>query len=133
MILWSGTNIDLPQGQSYSESMPSTIDYQCDVPLNMGIQPQTKIEIFANDEPRAPMHLTKNTRRIAVLTLQPSAISSSVKSRASIQRMGGFRYYSIAGTIEARYGSALVSYRARLGGKMRSDVDLSPSAIADTR
>jgi hypothetical protein len=98
------------------------IDYQCDVPVHMGKAPQTEIEIFVNDEERPPRHLDHQTRCIAVLSLDVENIPTSVKRQASIQRMGGFRYYSIPGVIEARYGSATVTYSAKLGGKSKPGI-----------
>lgn len=97
------------------------IDFQCDVPVNMGKAPQTEIEIFVNDEEKPPRHLDHRTRCIAVLSLDVESIPTSVKRQANIQRMGGFRYFSIPGVIEARYGSAMVTYCAKLGGTLYVD------------
>lgn len=83
----------------------------------MGKAPQTEIEVFVNNEEQPPRHLDANTRCIAVLSLDVMGIPTSVKRQASIQRMGGFRYFSIPGMIEARYDSAMITYSAKLGGK----------------
>lgn len=115
------------KSKSYPEDKASTIDYQCDIPVRLGQAPQSNIEIFVNDEDQPPRHLTHQTRCMAVLSLDLEHIPTSVKRQASIQRMGGFRYFSIPGVIEARYGSALVSYIAKLGGE--STDRFSPIAL----
>jgi hypothetical protein len=106
----------MSQGKSYREEGPSSINYQCDIPVHLGKPPQTEIEIFVNEDDKPPRHLDNRTRCIAVLSLDVPSIPTSVKRQASIQRMGGFRYFSIPGVIQATYGSALVTYSAQLGG-----------------
>lgn len=108
---------DRPQGESYPEGKPSCIDYQCDIPVTLGHTPQTKIEIFANDSGKVPVHLNSSTKFIGTLSLDLGRIPESVMSGAKTIRMGLHRYYCLEGVIEARYGSAEITYTVKLGGE----------------
>lgn len=106
------------QGESYPEGKPSIIEYQCDIPVSgYGHDPQTEIEIYCSDDPKPPIHPDGSTRSIATLSLDMNKISDSVKRDANITRMGFHRYHSIEGAIEARYGSAKITYTVKLGGE----------------
>ncbi|KAF4124502.1 Molecular chaperone DnaK (HSP70) [Geosmithia morbida] len=105
------------KGESYPEGKPSTIEYQCDIPVSgYGHEPQTEIEIFCNDDAEPPVHVDAATRSIATLSLDMNKVSDSVKRESCITRMGYHRYYSLEGAIEARYGSAKITYAVKLGG-----------------
>lgn len=105
------------QGESYPEDRPSIIEYQCDIPVSgYGHEPQTEIEIFCNDDTTPPVHVDSRTRCVATLSLDLNRVSSSAKRTAMITRMGYHRYYSLEGAIEAKYGSAKITYAVKLGG-----------------
>lgn len=109
---------DLEKGQSYPEGKPSTIEYQCDIPVGTGHVPQTEIEIFSNDEDETPpVHVDANTRCVATLSLDLDKIPKTVKLAAGKTRMGWHRYYCLSGVIEASYGSAMITYTVKLGGR----------------
>lgn len=106
------------QGESYLEGKPSSIEYQCDVPVMLGHSPQTEIDIYSNDDDeKAPVHLNSTTLYVGTLSLNLSKIPKSVKQKAKKRRMGWHRYYCLSGAIEARYGSANITYTLKLGGK----------------
>jgi hypothetical protein len=114
-LIWSLTSL---QGESYPENRPSTIEYQCDIPVSgYGHEPQTEIEIYCNDDPKPPVHVDSRTRCVATLSLDLNKVSSSAKRTAQVVRMGYHRYYSMEGAIEARYESARITYTVKLGGK----------------
>lgn len=105
------------KGESYPEGKPSTIEYQCDLPVSgYGHEPQTEIDIYCNDDARPPIHADSATRCVATLSLDLRRVSESVKRTAMITRMGYHRYYSLEGAIEARYESAKITYTVKLGG-----------------
>jgi hypothetical protein len=104
------------KGESYPEGKPSTIDYQCDLPASQGHIPQTEIEIFVNDDEYPPTHQDSATKCVATLSLDLNKISRSVKKSAKLITMGWHRYYCLEGVIEARYGSAMITYKVELGG-----------------
>lgn len=107
------------QSESYPEDRPSTIEYQCDIPVSgNGFEPQTEIEIFCNDETTPPLHLDTATKSVATLTIDLNRIPNGVKRTARVVRMGYHRYYSLEGAIEASYGSAKITYAVKLGGKI---------------
>lgn len=108
------------QGESCPEGKPSTIEYQCDVPVMLGHTPQTEIDIYSNDDDtRAPpIHLNSTTRHVGTLSLNLNKIPMSVFRSARKRRMGWHRYYCLKGAIEAKYGSANITYTIKLGGKM---------------
>lgn len=84
----------------------------------MGHVPQTEIEIFSNnDEGTAPVHVNKRTRCVATLSLDLDKIPKAAKLAAGKTRMGWHRYYCLSGVIEASYGSAMITYTAKLGGE----------------
>ena len=105
------------KGESYPEGRPSTIDYQCDIPAGFGHNPQTEIEIFSNEDAHAPVHVNSHTRLVATLSLDLDRIPNSVKRASGKTRMGYHRYYSVEGVIEASYGSAMITYSVKLGGR----------------
>lgn len=110
-----------PQGESYPEGEPSTIEYQCDIPVSgLGHEPQTEIEIFCNDDEEPPVHVDSKTRSVATLSIDLNKVSSSAKRTAAITRMGHHRYYSLEGAIEATYGSAKITYAVKLGGEQHT-------------
>jgi hypothetical protein len=75
--------------------------------------------IYANSvDSVAPIHMNKNTRQIATLELDPSKVPSYTKEAAGKTWMGFHRYYEVGGVIEARYDSALITYTAKLAGKI---------------
>lgn len=106
------------KGESYPENKPSAIEYQCDIPVSgYGFEPQTDIEIFCNDGASPPLHLDPTTTKsVATLSIDLNKIPNSVKRTARVVRMGYHRYYSLEGAIEARYGSAKITYSIQLGG-----------------
>lgn len=105
------------KGESYVEGKPSSIEYQCDVPVMLGHSPQTEIDIYSNDDDeKAPVHLNSTTLYVGTLSLNLSKIPKSVKQKAKKRRMGWHRYYCLSGAIEARYGSANITYTLKLGG-----------------
>jgi len=105
------------KGESYPEDKPASIEYQCDIPVSgYGFEPQTEIDIYANDEDKPPTHLDSKTKCVATLTIDPNKITSSIKRSTSVVRMGYHRYYSLEGAIEATYGSAKITYSVILGG-----------------
>lgn len=106
-----------PQGQSYPEGTPTTINYQCDIPVSCGPVPQTEIEIFCNDDPVPPVHCTYGTACIATLSLNLDRIPMSTKTAAGVTRIGNHRYYCLTGAVEASYGSAMITYKVKLGGE----------------
>lgn len=108
---------DSPQGESYPEGKPSTIEYQCDIPVLLGHMPQTEIDIYSNNDKMPPVHADSRTRFVATLFLDLNRIPDSVKRAARVERMGNHRYYAVKGGIEARYGSAMITYTAKLGGE----------------
>ncbi|RDA91201.1 hypothetical protein CP533_4836 [Ophiocordyceps camponoti-saundersi (nom. inval.)] len=119
---------DNDQGQSYPEGKPSSIEYQCDIPVAMGHVPQTEIEIFSNDEDTTPpVHVNSRTRCVATLSLDLDRIPNAVKLAAGKTRMGCHRYYCLSGVIEASYGSAMITYSVKLGGPAN---DAPPSTLA---
>lgn len=123
---------DRSQGESYPEGRPSTIEYQCDIPVSgNGFEPQTEIEIFCNDETTPPKHIDRTTRYIATLSLNLSKISNSVKQSARVTRMGYHRYYSMEGVIEATYESARITYAVKLGGKTLERINLGSGLPID--
>lgn len=112
-----------PQGESYPEGKPSTIEYQCDIPVSYGHTPQTTIEIFSNnDSGKTPVHLDSSTKFIGTLSLDLRRIPRSAVAGAPMRRMGLHRYYCLEGVIEARYGSAEITYTVKLGGRYHSIV-----------
>lgn len=106
----------IKKGQSYPEGLFTAIDYQCDIPVASGPAPQTEIEIFCNDDAAPPVHCTPRTRCIARLSLNLERIPASTKSAAGITRIGNHRYHCLTGAIEASYGSAMITYKVKLGG-----------------
>lgn len=119
-VLPSSSNSPPPvlhQGQSYPEGLFTAIDYQCDIPVASGPAPQTEIEIFCNDDAAPPVHCTPRTRCIARLSLNLERIPASTKSAAGITRIGNHRYHCLTGAIEASYGSAMITYKVKLGGE----------------
>ncbi|KAL3954664.1 hypothetical protein ACCO45_010227 [Purpureocillium lilacinum] len=107
----------IKKGQSYPEGKPSSIEYQCDIPVGMGHLPQTEIEIFSNgEEGEPPVHVNARTRCVATLSLDLEKIPKSTMLAAGKTRMGWHRYYCLSGVIEASYGSAMVTYTVKLGG-----------------
>ncbi|PFH56756.1 hypothetical protein XA68_16039 [Ophiocordyceps unilateralis] len=107
----------IQKGQSYPEGKPSSIEYQCDIPVSMGHVPQTEIEIFSNEEDaKPPTHVNSRTRCVATLSLDLDRIPNAVKLAAGKTRMGWHRYYCLSGVIEASYGSAMITYSVKLGG-----------------
>ncbi|RDA89179.1 hypothetical protein CP532_0517 [Ophiocordyceps camponoti-leonardi (nom. inval.)] len=107
----------IQKGQSYPEGKPSSIEYQCDIPVSMGHVPQTEIEIFSNDEDTTPpVHVNSRTRCVATLSLDLDRIPNAAKLAAGKTRMGCHRYYCLSGVIEASYGSAMITYSVKLGG-----------------
>ncbi|RCI08728.1 hypothetical protein L249_4681 [Ophiocordyceps polyrhachis-furcata BCC 54312] len=107
----------IQKGQSYPEGRPSSIEYQCDIPVSMGHVPQTEIEIFSNEEDATPpIHVNSRTRCVATLSLDLDKIPNAVKLAAGKTRMGCHRYYCLSGVIEASYGSAMITYSVKLGG-----------------
>lgn len=116
------------QGESYPEGKPSSIEYQCDVPVMLGHSPQTEIDIYSNnDDEKAPVHLNSTTRYVGTLSLNLGKIPKSVKRTAKKRRMGWHRYYCLSGAIEARYGSANITYTLKLGGKQNVPLSSDPS------
>lgn len=112
-----GTDESRLQGESYPEGKPSTIEYQCDIPVSgNGFEPQTEIEIFCSDEATPSKHVDRSVQVVATLSLDLNKIPSSVKRTARIIRMGYHRYYTIEGVIECSYGSAKITYSVKLGG-----------------
>ncbi|CAH0039431.1 unnamed protein product [Clonostachys solani] len=110
------------KGESYPEGKPSTIEYQCDIPVTgHGFEPQTEIEIFCSDEATPSKHVDRSVRVVATLSLDLNKIPSSVKRTAQITRMGYHRYYTIEGAIEASYGSAKITYSVKLGASSMAD------------
>ncbi|GAB0136228.1 hypothetical protein EsDP_00004539 [Epichloe bromicola] len=107
----------IKKGQSYPEGLFTAIDYQCDIPVASGPVPQTEIEIFCNDDAVPPVHCTPRTRCIARLSLNLERIPASTKSAAGITRIGNHRYHCLTGAIEASYGSAMITYKVKLGGE----------------
>ncbi|KAF4984272.1 hypothetical protein FZEAL_484 [Fusarium zealandicum] len=103
------------KGESYPENRPSTIEYQCDLPVMLGVMPQTEIEIFSNEDGKTPVHLNSSTQYIGMLSLNLKKIPESAKRTAKITRMGCHRYYCLKGAIEAKYGSAEITYTIKLG------------------
>ncbi|KAM5379618.1 hypothetical protein ACJZ2D_003812 [Fusarium nematophilum] len=104
------------KGESYPEGKPSTIEYQCDLPVMLGHAPQTEIEIFShNDGTKTPIHLNSATQFVGTLSLNLNKVGKSAKRTAKIRRMGWHRYYCLKGVIEARYGSAEITYSVKLG------------------
>ncbi|KAL2689750.1 hypothetical protein Neosp_003811 [[Neocosmospora] mangrovei] len=104
-------------GESYPEGKPSKIEYQCDLPVMLGHEPQTEIEIFSHsDDSKTPIHLDANTQYIGTLSLDLKKIPDSAKRTAKVRRMGWHRYYCLKGVIEASYGSAEITYKVKLGG-----------------
>lgn len=110
-------SVNNKKGESYPEGMPTVIDYQCDIPVSSGPIPQTEIEIFCNDDPVPPVHCTANTKCIATLSLNLDRIPMSTKSAAGVTWIGNHRYHCLTGAIEASYGSAMITYRVKLGGE----------------
>ncbi|PHH88276.1 hypothetical protein CDD83_7760 [Cordyceps sp. RAO-2017] len=107
----------IEKGQSYPEGKPSSIEYQCDIPVGMGHVPQTEIEIFSNDEDATPpVHINSKTKCVATLSLDLDKIPKTTKLAAGKTRMGWHRYYCLSGVIEASYGSAMITYTVKLGG-----------------
>lgn len=104
------------KGESYPEGKPSTIEYQCDIPVLLGHVPQTEIDIYSNNDSKPPVHADSRTRCVATLSLDLNKVPSSVKRAARVERMGNHRYYALRGIIEARYGSAMIRYTVKLGG-----------------
>ncbi|UPK91428.1 hypothetical protein LCI18_002363 [Fusarium solani-melongenae] len=105
------------KGESYPEGKPSTIEYQCDLPVMLGHEPQTEIEIFSHsDDSKTPIHLDSSTQYIGTLSLDLKKIPASAKRTAKVRRMGWHRYYCLKGVIEASYGSAEITYKVKLGG-----------------
>ncbi|KAK9440314.1 phosphatidylinositol 3 [Metarhizium brunneum] len=104
------------KGESYTEGIPTAIDYQCDIPVSSGPVPQTEIEIFCNDDPEPPIHCTSRTTCIATLALNLDKIPMSTKNAAGVTRIGNHRYFCLTGAIEASYGSAMITYKVKLGG-----------------
>lgn len=108
---------DRSQGQSYPQGTPSTIDYQCDIPVGTGHAPQTEIEIFSHDQDATPpKHVNSQTRCIATLSLDLTQIPDQVKTAAGETKLGSHRYYCLSGVIQARYGPAMVKYSVKLAG-----------------
>jgi hypothetical protein len=107
----------IPKGESYAEGTPTTIDYQCDIPVSSGPEPQTEIEIFCNDDPVPPVHCTSRATCIARLSLNLDRIPMSTKTAAGVTWIGNHRYYCLTGGIEATYGSAMITYKVKLGGE----------------
>ncbi|KAF5016695.1 hypothetical protein F66182_11546 [Fusarium sp. NRRL 66182] len=104
-------------GESYPEGKPSTIEYQCDLPVTLGHEPQTEIDIYSNnDDGKPPIHRDGRTQHIGTLSLDLRKIPDSTKRTAKIRRMGLHRYYCLQGAIEAVYGSAEITYSVKLGG-----------------
>ncbi|KAK7426780.1 hypothetical protein QQZ08_006680 [Neonectria magnoliae] len=107
----------IQKGESYPEGKPSIIEYQCDVPVMLGHTPQTEIDIYSNDDDaKAPIHFSATTRHMGTLSLNLNKIPIAVLRRAKQRRMGWHRYYCLSGVIEARYGSANITYTIKLGG-----------------
>lgn len=111
------SSTDFPKGESYTEGIPTAIDYQCDIPVSSGPVPQTEIEIFCNDDPEPPIHCTSRTTCIATLALNLDKIPMSTKNAAGVTRIGNHRYFCLTGAIEASYGSAMITYKVKLGGE----------------
>lgn len=127
-LIWPLT---LSQGESYPEDRPSTIEYQCDIPVSgYGHEPQTEIEIYCNDDSKPPVHVDSRTHCVATLSLDLNKVSSSAKRTAQVVRMGYHRYYSMEGAIEARYESAKITYTVKLGGKQTA-IHLLPRVGTD--
>ncbi|KAI5464134.1 hypothetical protein BGZ63DRAFT_349688 [Mariannaea sp. PMI_226] len=107
----------IKKGESYPEGKPSTIEYQCDVPVMLGHTPQTEIDIYSNndDTREPPVHLNSTTRHVGTLSLNLNKIPVSVFRSARKKRMGWHRYYCLTGAIEARYESANITYAIKLG------------------
>lgn len=82
--------------------------------------PQTEIDIYTSNDKMPPVHADSHTRCVATLFLDLNRIPDSVKRTARVEKMGNHRYYAVRGGIEARYGSAMITYTAKLGGEFRS-------------
>lgn len=63
------------------------------------------------------MHRDSTTQRIGTLSIDLKKIPEGVKRAARVRRMGNHQYYCLKGAIEAVYGSAEITYTAKLGGK----------------
>lgn len=63
------------------------------------------------------MHVTSATRSVARLFLDLNRVPSTAKKASRVMEMGRHRYYSLEGAIEATYGSAMVTYAVKLGGR----------------
>ncbi|KAG6038727.1 hypothetical protein E4U41_003778 [Claviceps citrina] len=106
----------IQKGQSYPEGLFTAIDYQCDIPVTSGPPPQTEIQIFCSDEDEPPLHCTPMTVCIARLFIDLDRIPRSTMLAAGVTRIGHHHYYCLAGAIEASYGSAMITYKVKLGG-----------------
>ncbi|KAG5991554.1 hypothetical protein E4U43_004005, partial [Claviceps pusilla] len=106
----------IKKGQSYPEGLFAAIDYAIDIPLGSGPEPQTEIEILCNDDPEPPVHCNSRTGCIARLSLDLDRIPSSTLQAAGVTRINGHRYFCLTGAIEASYGSAMITYKMKLGG-----------------
>jgi hypothetical protein len=62
--------------------------------------------------------MNENTRQIATLELDLSKVPYYTKKAAGKTWMGLHRYYEVGGVVEARYDSALITYTAKLAGKI---------------
>ena len=54
---------------------------------------------------------------MATLSLDLAKIPVATKLAAGKTRMGRHQYYCLSGVIEAAYGSAVIEYTVKLGGK----------------
>ncbi|KAG5971234.1 hypothetical protein E4U55_001289, partial [Claviceps digitariae] len=106
----------IKKGQSYPEGLFAAIDYGIDIPLGSGPPPQTEIEILCNDDAEPPVHCNERTGCIARLSLDLDRIPSSTFRAAGVTRINGHRYFCLTGAIEASYGSAMITYKIKLGG-----------------
>lgn len=96
----------------------------------MGHEPQTEIEIFSHEDDVLPKHVSGTTKCVARLSLDLAKIPKSAKMAAGKTRMGWHRYYCLNGVIEAKYGSAMVTYTVKLGGRLSILLVVFPSRSA---
>jgi hypothetical protein len=114
------------QGQEVKEDTPLRIEYSHFIPVTRGRgeAPNNIFKIYYNEVDRvAPIHMNTNTKQLARLNIHLDQIqmTSDKQSLAA----DGYWYYVMSGFIEATFGSALVTYKLSLNGKLKLIFNMS--------